>query len=454
MKQSSSRVLKARLLSRNAALGVAATVAAAAVVAACGGNHHDPCPNLSPATAEIGQVGYTVAQPDTTITGSTLGGLQGSVAVNGSTLYVADTNRNRILGYSSIPASVSVAATFVLGQDGFTTGTPGTGADGTLPYRLSNPSRVWVDPTGSYLVVADTGNNRVLIWNPVPTSNVAPTVVVGQPDINHNDANYVPAGTAGGNLPAANNLNNPTSAIIANGKLIVVDKGNNRVLIWKTVPAAGSSLPASDFVLGQSSPTTNTPSGDVFNNATQAYTIGMRQPTDAWSEGVQLLITDTNNQRVLVYNNIPNTNNPTADNVIGQSNIGSIVQTPGTGTTGLNTPWGVTSDGNNIFVADSGNNRILEYVSAFGRNQQPANYVFGQQDFNHNAANDPDQNNQVGDQRNNPATIGPTQGTLNNPRGVTLTSGGQLIVSDTANSRVMVYTASAGVDGTDTDLCN
>lgn len=74
--------------------------------------------------------------------------------------------------------------------------------------------------------------------------------------------------------------------------------------------------------------------------------------------------------------------------------------------------------------------------------------------FFHDAANDPDQNNQVGDQRNNPATIGPNQGTLNNPRGVTLTSGGQLIVSDTANSRVLVYAASAGVDGTDTDLCN
>ena len=450
MKQSSGTVLKARLLSRNAAFGIAATVAAATVVAACGGKSHDPCPNLPQATAEAGQASYTVAQPDTQVTASTIGGLQGSVAVNGSAMYVADTNRNRVLGYHNIPTTVGAAADFVIGQGDLTSSTPGTGPDGSLPVRFVNPSRVWVDPSGTYLVVTDTGNNRVLIYSPLPTSNAdAPKVVVGQPDFTHNDVNYV---ASGANAPAANNLNNPTSAIIANGKLVVVDKGNNRVLIWKAVPTA--ALASADFVLGQSSMSTNTQGGDVFNNATQAYTMGMRQPTDAWSAGAQLLVTDTNNQRVLVYNNIPNTTNPQADNVIGQSAIGSIVQTPGTGTTGLNTPWGVTSDGNNIFVADSGNNRVLEYVSAFGRNQQPANYVFGQQDFTHYAANDPDQNNQVGDQRNNPATIGPNQGTLNNPRGVTLTSGGQLIVSDTANSRVLVYAASAGVDGTDTDLCN
>ena len=443
MKQSSGRVLKARPLSRNAALGIAAV--AAVVLAACGGKSHDACPNLPQAVAEIGQAGFTVAQPSTAVSAATIGGLQGSAAVNGSALYVADTNRNRVLGYSSIPTSSGASATFVLGQNDLNSSTPGIGPDGSLPIRFSNPSRVWVDPSSTYLVVTDTSNNRVLIWTPVPTSSTeAPKVVVGQPDFTHNDVNYVASGS---NLPAANNLNNPTSAIIANGKLIVVDKGNNRVLIWKAVPTA--ALASADFVLGQSNMTTNTPSGDIFNNATQAYTIGMRQPTDAWSAGAQLLVTDTNNQRVLVYNNIPNTTNPTADNVIGQSGIGSIVQTPGTGSTGLNTPWSVTSDGNNIFVADSGNNRILEYVSAFGRNQQAANYVFGQDNITGvYAANDPDQNNQVGDQRNNPATIGPTAGTLNNPRGVTLTSSGQLIVSDTANSRVMVYTASSGVDGT------
>ncbi len=459
MKQSTGRLSNARLLSRNTAVGIAAAAAVALVVAACGGNSKTPCPNLPLATAEIGQASYIVAQPDTSVTASTIGGLQGSVAVNGSTLYVADTNRNRILGYHSIPTTVAAAADFVIGQANLTSEVPDTsGSASGAVIGLRNPGRVWVDPTGAYLVVADTGNNRVLIWNPVPTSNTeAPKVVVGQPDFTTNDANYA---ASGANNPAANNLNGPSSAVIANGKLVVVDKGNNRVLIWKTVPTAATPLASADFVLGQQSMSTNSQSGDTFTNPTPtnptgSYQIGMRQPSDAWTTGSQLVLSDTGNNRVLLYNSIPNSLNPTADNVIGQSGIGSTNQTGGSGTQGLNTPWGVTSDGNNIFVADSGNNRVVEFVSAFGRNQQPANYVFGQQDFTHITANDPDQNNQVGDQRNNPATIGPTQGTLNNPRGVTLVPGGtQLIVSDTANSRVMVYAAASGVDGTHTDLCN
>jgi sugar lactone lactonase YvrE len=457
MKQSTGRLSNARLLSRNTAVGIAAAAAVALVVAACGGNSKTPCPNLPLATAEIGQASYTVAQPDTKVDAQTIGGLQGSVAVNGSTLYVADTNRNRILGYHNIPTTAGAAADFVIGQADLNSNIPDTsGAASGAVIGLRSPGRVWVDPTGAYLVVADTGNNRVLIWNPVPTSgSEAPKVVVGQPNFTTNDANYVASGL---NNPAADNLNGPTSAVIANGKLVVVDKGNNRVLIWKTVPT--TALSSADFVLGQQSMSTNSQAGDIFVNPTTTdpnghYQIGMRQPSDAWYTGDHMLVSDTGNNRVLLYNGIPNSLNPTADNVIGQLAIGSTSTAGGSGTQGLNTPWGVTSDDNNVFVADSGNNRVVEYVSAFGRNQQPANYVFGQQDFAHNTANDPDQNNQVGDQRNNPATIGPTQGTLNNPRGVTLTANGtQLIVSDTANSRVTVYAATAGVDGTHTDLCN
>ena len=39
---------------------------------------------------------------------------------------------------------------------------------------------------GQHLIVVDTCNNRVLIWNSLPTSNVAPDVVLGQTDFNTN----------------------------------------------------------------------------------------------------------------------------------------------------------------------------------------------------------------------------------------------------------------------------
>jgi len=404
------------------------------------------CPNLPQADALIGQNGYAGAQANAGgVSASTLAGPQGSAASAGNTLYLADTGNHRVLGYSPLPGGVDAAATLVLGQPDAVTTTPGTAPAGGTAIKFNQPAAVSTGTSGSstYLVVADSGNNRVLIWNQPPTSkDTAPDVVVGQPDFTHNDVNYVATGAS---VPAAYNLNNPTSAIIANGKLIVVDHGNNRVLIWKAVPTA--ALAPADFVLGQQGMDTNGEGGDVYNNATGTYTMEMRQPTDAWSAGAQLLITDTNNQRVLVYNNIPNTTNPQADNVIGQSAIGSIVLAPSVGKSGLNTPLGVTSDGNNIFVADSGNNRILEYVSAFGRNQPPANYVFGQQDFTHYAANDPDQNNLVGDQRNNPATAGVSAGTLFNPRGV-LVNGHDLYVTDAGNNRALHFAVSSGVDGT------
>ncbi len=88
--------------------------------------------------------------------------------------------------------------------------------------------------------------------------------------------------------------------------------------------------------------------------------------------------------------------------------------------------------------------------------------MWGQQDFTHNTNNDPDQNGQVGDQRNNPATNGITQGTMSSPQGV-FADDNNLIVSDSGNSRVLIYPIVApngslnsygGVDGTDVDDTN
>lgn len=450
MKQSTGRLFNARLLSRNTAVGIAAAAAVALVVAACGGNSHTACPNLPMATAVIGQASYTVGTPNTGgVTASSLGGVQGSVAASGDTLYVADTSNNRVLGYKPIPSGIGPAASFVIGQASATQSDAGTAPAGGSAIKFNNPSRVWVDPTNTYLAVADSSNNRVLIWNSLPTSSaVAPNVVIGQPDFTTGDANH-PSATI-----SASGLSNPTAAIIANGRLIVVDKGNNRVLIWNTVPTTNNA-PA-NLVLGQAGFTTNSPNIDQYNNATATYALAMRQPSDAWTNGARLIISDTGNHRVLFWNNIPNVANQIADNVIGQSQFGFTSISGGSGTQGLHSPWGVSSDGTSVFVADVANNRIVEFTNylTIPQNGPAANYVFGQEDFTHITANDPDQNNQVGDQRNNPATLGPTQGTLFNPQGVFATVGGQLLVTDSGNSRVTIYTTASGVDGSHIDLCN
>ncbi|MDR3417987.1 MAG: NHL repeat-containing protein [Nevskia sp.] len=459
MKQSSGRALMARLSCHKAAFGSAAAIAAAAAVSACGGSSSNTCPNLPQATTVIGQQNFSTATSNTGgISASTVSGPSGSVAVGGSFLYVADTFNNRILGFSPVPTGAAAGgAQFVLGQSSATGAIASTGAGG-----LANPGKVSVSDTGTVLVVADSGNNRVLIWTTLPASNgAAANVVLGQPDFNSNLPNQ--------NLtPSAATLSNPTAAMIANGHLVVVDKGNNRVLIWNAVPTANDT-PA-DVELGQAATSTtqgnctgnsgycftsNTPNIDQFNAVTNQYTLAMNQPTDVWTDGRRLAISDTTNNRVLYWGVFPNTQNQLPTNLFGQTQFGQGFGSPGSGQSKFTAPSGIGSDNANLYVADTGNNRVLQFsLTALVSNGPNAIGVFGQQDYSHNTANDPDQNNEVGDQRNNPATNGIVNGTLDGPTGVfALPGGANVYITDSVNNRILVIPIGNVVNGTDTNLC-
>ncbi|MGH8447173.1 MAG: hypothetical protein ACREVL_18045, partial [Solimonas sp.] len=212
----------------------------ALTLAACGGGGSGDDNELESAFTVIGQKTFTAQtanQGSTTPSDSSLNSPRGNTAVNDTMMFVADYANNRVLGWSSIPTSNGASADIVLGQGGdFTTKTAATTQAG-----LAQPNGVFVND--SYLVVADTGNNRVLIWTPVPTSSsTLPTVVIGQSSVT-----TATAGT-GTNIAAAT-LNGPTAAIIAGGKLVVADRGNNRVLIWNTVPTTSGA--GANLVLGQ-----------------------------------------------------------------------------------------------------------------------------------------------------------------------------------------------------------
>ncbi len=419
------------------------------------------CNNLPQANGLIGQASYTVNGANAGgVSGSTLNGPRGGAASNGTAFYLADSVNHRILGYSRVPSGTAAAAGFVIGQPDEQSNASGTAPVSGSPVKFSLPAKASIGTVGSssYLLVADSGNNRVLIWNKLPAGNTAPDVVVGQPDLISGDANH-PDGTA-----SASSLNNPTAALITSrGQLVVVDKGNNRVLIWNAVPTANNS-PA-NLEQGQSATdstgkvsctansgpngycfTTNVQDVDRFNGTT--YLLAMRQPSDAWTDGLNLLVSDTGNNRVLYWASAPGAMNQLPDNLLGASQFGTYTPGGGSGPQAFNAPWGVASDGANVFVADSGNNRVLEFQSyvAGPSNGPRAADVFGQQDFTHNAQNDPDQNGQVGDQRKSPATSGITAGTLFAPQGV-FASGNELFVTDTSNNRVLHFAESSGVDG-------
>ncbi|RMF84679.1 MAG: hypothetical protein D6744_02640, partial [Planctomycetota bacterium] len=147
----------------------------------------------------VGQTTFTRANP---ISSREAIGAAGGVAVAGDRLFIADGNRigatpvnNRVLVYDNLsgfipdleaplpqdrlcPACVGLPSV-VLGQPDFDTFDEGVGPG------MKAPSGVASD--GVRLAVADTNNNRVLIWHTIPTNNNTPAdVVVGQPDFNDN----------------------------------------------------------------------------------------------------------------------------------------------------------------------------------------------------------------------------------------------------------------------------
>jgi sugar lactone lactonase YvrE len=84
-------------------------------------------------------------------------------------LWIADTGNNRILRFARNPSDGSLARTadLVLGQNAFTTATAGTGLN-----QLNSPSAVRFGPE-NWLYVADTRNDRVLVFKPPFSSGMS-----------------------------------------------------------------------------------------------------------------------------------------------------------------------------------------------------------------------------------------------------------------------------------------
>ena len=384
-------------------LPVLPVVLTASLLGACGGGgSSDDDVELISATRVVGQADFTSGSANRGGAVSALGVAQplGSIATDGTHFYIADYGNHRVLGYAEIP-SATTPALLVLGQDSATANTPGTG-----PTRMALPASVAI--ADGRLVVADAGNNRVLIWNRLPVGNTAPDVVIGQADLQTDDP-----GTA------ADQLSFPIAATIANNKLIVSDQDNNRVLIWNTVPTA-NGMPA-DVVLGQQDFTTATANDEED---------GLNSPAGVWSDGFRLLVADSGNHRVMVWSQLPRSSGADASFVIGQSDFSRV--TAGVGQGALRTPFGVASDGTRIWIADSGNNRVLEFDAFPIANNALAVDIYGQ-DRDSYSARLPNDDDQDGDTDDTPSAR-----TLSSPTGVSVFAN-VLYVVDRSNHRVLAF---------------
>ncbi|MCC7253165.1 MAG: NHL repeat-containing protein [Hyphomicrobium sp.] len=264
------------------------------------------------------------------------------------------------------------------------------------------------------LFVCDTGHHRLMVWNAAPGHDVTPAdLLIGQPDFRSEGRNA--RGPVG-----ASTLNVPTGLAARDGVLAVADAWNHRVLIWHGYPTR-SNQPA-DVVLGQS---------DFVSNAPNR---GSDAPTAAslnWCYGVAiadgaLYVADTGNRRVLKWNGIPEASGTPADLVLGQDGFETRDENGGRvpGAAGMRWPHGVATDGDRLFVADAGNNRIMVWETPPGRNGAPCAFVLGQR---HTAGVD-----------HNQAAYYPTAASLNMPYGVAVL-GRKLVAADTANCRIVGY---------------
>lgn len=322
------------------------------------------------ASVVIGQPNFTANSGHTTQSG--LYYPYGNPALVDGVLYLPDYDNVRVLGFNGgIPSSNGANADFVLGQADFVSSGQDASAQG-----FDGPETV--RQAGSKLLIDDYDFNRVLIWNTHPTvTHQAADVVVGQT-----------AFGATGSACSATGLNGPESIFTEGGKLFVADSLNNRVLIYNAIPSSNGASP--DLVLGQSSFTScayNDANQDGATDTPSASTL--YYPTDVWTDGTVLIVADSDNNRVLVWNSFPTSDFAPADVVIGQGSMTTIASGHTANT--MDVPYFLASDGTQLLVTDYQNNRVLVFSQIPTTNGAAADVVLGQSNFTNNTENDDNQ---------------------------------------------------------------
>ena len=290
-------------------------------------------------------------------------------------LYIADTGTQRVRHVMPGGTITTIAGT-------------GTAASSTnnissVMATLNFPMGVAVDASGN-LIISDTQNQRVRQVTAGIIQTVAGTGVAGMGSANQ--------------LASQTQLNSPRSTCLAtSGTLYVADTGNQRVL--SISKAALITVAAGNGMAGWSG------DGEV------AWLAQLNQPSAcALDSAGDLFIADTGNNRIRKVS-------PTGiiSTVVGTGAAGSAGDEGPATAALLNSPRGIALDGNgNIFIGDTGNNRIRE-VTADG----VIHTIAGQSAAGFAGDGGPG-----------------TAAQLNGPAGILLDGSGNLYVADSGNNRV------------------
>jgi len=311
-------------------------------------------------------------------------------------------NGQRSLIWDHVPTGPSDPATGILGEPTFDAIPPLTTLDAS---HFRPGGDVWAD--AGHVVVIDPYDHRVLIYNGALSNGRPADLVLGQPDFASRVANN------GG--VSAQSLFLPWAVTSDGTKLVLCDSNNHRVLIWSKFPTTPRA-PA-DLVLGQADMTANQP------NEGGAPTLkSLSFPRGVFTDGTRLVVSDNDNHRVLVWKTFPTANHQPADLVIGQPDGTTMVaNNGGLGAKSLNKPNGVVLSGDRLYIADTGNHRVLRFNALPAANYAAADAQYGQRDFVTRKPNDG----------------GLSGTTLNAPSTVSIANGA-LVINDTGNARLLI----------------
>lgn len=299
------------------------------------------------------------------------------VWIQGNRLFVADTQNHRIMIWNAFPTQNGQAADMVLGFPDLTTNKEGLIPDPS-PSSLLNPACVTSD--GTRLFVCDLGNNRVLIWNDINAlaNNKAADVVIGQPDFTSALANNSPGlcEASGITLTLTGVSVNAGSAVYSYSAYTGSAPSVGQTVAFSGFTSSGNNLSA--VIIAASGGTSGTVTVTATTQVTETNSAKgviypdlcgrtLNFPRFALSDGTRLFLADGGNDRVLIYNQIPTSNAPAADTILGQfSDQQQRISNSDLSTTSaadaFRTPASLAWDGANLYVSDPYNRRVLVYT--------------------------------------------------------------------------------------------
>ena len=187
---------------------------------------------------------------------------------------------------------------------------------------------------GTHFLVCDRFNNRILIWNTLPSSsNTAPDLVLGQPNFVSNNP-----GTAKNQLNWAGN-----ASLSTQGQLAVADTENDRILLWNHLPTYnGQPADVSLFLPGMTLP-----------GAPMLY----GWPWGVWTDGNRVAAVATSGGAILFWNHFPTADNTPPDYVLKLPAFG--------------TPRNISTDGSSYFFVGDHNAKVNGKPGTFFWNTYP-----------------------------------------------------------------------------------